>query len=90
MTGAGDGNRIARKGPKSVRLLTCLPTPATLTAMLYYLHLLLLGPFYSLVSILLRRDQDRETLLLRQQLLSLPKSPVSAHELCQRSKVSGI
>ena len=24
-----------RKGPKSVRLLTCLPTPATLTAMLY-------------------------------------------------------
>jgi len=37
--------RGVRKGPKSVRLLTCLPTPATLTAMLYYLHLLLLGPF---------------------------------------------
>ena len=31
--------RGVRKGPKSVRLLTCLPTPATLTAMLYYLHL---------------------------------------------------
>ena len=36
--------------------------------MLYYLHLLLLAPFYSLVSIFLRRDQDREILLLRQQL----------------------
>src|SRR6516162_10119272 len=63
----------ARKGPKSVRLLTCLPTPATLTAMFYYLHLLLLAPFYSLVSILLRRDQDREILLLRQQLLILSR-----------------
>ena len=63
----------ARKGPKSVRLLTCLPTPATLTAMFYYLHLLLLAPFYSLVSILLRRDQDREIPLLRQQLLILSR-----------------
>ena len=41
--------------------------------MLYYLHLLLLAPFYSLVSILLRRDQDREILLLRQQLLILSR-----------------
>jgi len=62
---------LGRKGPKSVRLLTCLPTPATLTAMLYYLHLLLLAPFHSLVSILLRRDQDREILLLRQQFVDL-------------------
>jgi putative transposase len=41
--------------------------------MLSYLHLLLLAPFYSLVSILLRRDQDREILLLRQQLLILSR-----------------
>ena len=41
--------------------------------MLYYLHLLLLAPFYSLVSILLRRDQDREIPLLRQQLLILSR-----------------
>ena len=41
--------------------------------MFYYLHLLLLAPFYSLVSILLRRDQDREILLLRQQLLILSR-----------------
>ena len=37
--------------------------------MFYYLHLLLLAPIYSLVSSLLLRDQDREILLLRQQLL---------------------
>src|SRR5215472_8383524 len=41
--------------------------------MVYYLHVLLLAPFYSLVSILLRRDQDREILLLRQQLLILSR-----------------
>jgi transposase InsO family protein len=41
--------------------------------MLYYLYLLLLAPFYSLVSILLWRDQDREILLLRQQLLILSR-----------------
>jgi transposase InsO family protein len=39
--------------------------------MLYYLYLLLLAPIYSLVSILLLRDQEREILLLRQQLLIL-------------------
>ena len=39
--------------------------------MLYYLHLLLLVPIYSLVSSLLLRDQNREILLLRQQLLIL-------------------
>jgi hypothetical protein len=38
--------------------------------MLYYLHLLL-APIYSLVSSLLLRDQNREILLLRQQLLIL-------------------
>ena len=39
--------------------------------MLYYLQLLLLTPLYSLMSILLWRDQEREILLLRQQLLIL-------------------
>lgn len=39
--------------------------------MLYYFYLLLLAPIYSLMSILLLRDQDREILLLRQQLLIL-------------------
>jgi hypothetical protein len=39
--------------------------------MLYYLQLLLLAPLYSLLSLLLWRDQDREILLLRQQLLIL-------------------
>jgi hypothetical protein len=33
--------------------------------MLYYLQLLVLAPLYSLMSILLWRDQDRELLLLR-------------------------
>jgi len=51
--------------------LTSFPTSATLTATFYYLHLLLLAPIYSLMSILLWRDQDRELLLLRQQLLIL-------------------
>jgi len=51
--------------------LTSFLTPATLTAILYYLQLLLLAPIYSLMSILLWRDQDREILLLRQQLLIL-------------------
>ncbi len=37
--------------------------------MFYYFHLLLLGPIYSLVSSLLLRNQSREILLLRQQLL---------------------
>ena len=46
--------------------LDLLAHPCHPSAMLYYLHLLLLAPFYSLVSILLRRDQDREILLLRQ------------------------
>lgn len=35
--------------------------------MLYSLYLLLLAPLYSLLSILLLRDQEREILLLRQQ-----------------------
>jgi hypothetical protein len=48
-----------------------LLSPATFTAMLYYLHLLLLARIYSLVSILLLRDQEREILLLRQQRLIL-------------------
>lgn len=39
--------------------------------MLYSLYLLLLAPLYSLLSILLLRDQEREILLLRQQLLIL-------------------
>jgi hypothetical protein len=39
--------------------------------MLYDLQLLVLAPLYSLMSILLRRDGDRELLLLRQRLLIL-------------------
>jgi hypothetical protein len=41
--------------------------------MFYYLHLLLLAPLYSLVSSLLLRDQNREILLLRQQLLIMQR-----------------
>jgi putative transposase len=41
--------------------------------MFYYLHLFLLAPIYLLVSSLLLRDQDREILLLRQQLLILQR-----------------
>jgi hypothetical protein len=41
--------------------------------MLYYLHLLPLAPIYLLVSSLLSRDQDREILLLRQQLLIMQR-----------------
>ena len=55
--------------------LDLLAHPCHPSAMLYYLHLLLLAPFYSLVSILLRRDLDREILLLRQQLLILSRKP---------------
>jgi hypothetical protein len=39
--------------------------------MLYYLQLLLLTSLYSLMAIMLWRDQDRELLLLRLQLLIL-------------------
>ena len=46
---------------------------ATLTAMLYYLHLLLLAPIYLSVSSLLSLDRDREILLLRQQLLIMQR-----------------
>ena len=52
-------------------ILTWLHTPATLARMLYYLHWLVVAPLYSLLSSLLWRDQDREILLLRQQLLIL-------------------
>jgi hypothetical protein len=41
--------------------------------MFYYLHLFLLAPIYSLVSSLLLRDQNREILLLRQQLLIMQR-----------------
>ena len=41
--------------------------------MFYYLHLLLLAPIYSLVSSLLLGDQEREILLLRQQLLIMQR-----------------
>jgi putative transposase len=41
--------------------------------MFYYLHLLLLAPLYSLVCSLLLRDQNREILLLRQQLLIMQR-----------------
>ncbi len=41
--------------------------------MLYYLHLFLFVPLYSLLSSLLWRDQNREILLLRQQLLILQR-----------------
>jgi len=44
--------------------------------MFYYFHLLLLAPIYSLVSSLLLRDQDREILLLRQQLLIMQRKMV--------------
>lgn len=40
-------------------------------AMLYSVYLLLLAPLYSPLSILRLRDQEREILLLRQQLLIL-------------------
>lgn len=39
--------------------------------MLYSVYLLLLAPLYSPLSILRLRDQEREILLLRQQLLIL-------------------
>jgi hypothetical protein len=57
----------------SPSILTSSLTSATLTTMFYYLHLLVLAPIYSLVSSLLLRDQDRETLLLRQQLLIMQR-----------------
>ena len=41
--------------------------------MFYYLYLLLLAPIYSRVSSLFLRDQNREILLLRQQLLILQR-----------------
>jgi putative transposase len=41
--------------------------------MFYYLHLFLLAPIYLLVSSLFLRDQEREILLLRQQLLILQR-----------------
>ncbi len=41
--------------------------------MFYYLYLLLLAPLYSLGSSLFLRDQNREILLLRQQLLILQR-----------------
>jgi transposase InsO family protein len=41
--------------------------------MYYYLHLLLLAPIYSLVSSMFLRDQDREILLLCQQLLIMQR-----------------
>ena len=41
--------------------------------MFYYLHLLLLAPLYSWVSSWLLRDQNREILLLRQQLLIMQR-----------------
>jgi hypothetical protein len=41
--------------------------------MFYYLYLFLLGPIYSLVSSLRWRDQDRDILLLRQQLLIIQR-----------------
>jgi hypothetical protein len=53
--------------------LTPFLTSATLTAMSYYLHLLLLALIYSMVSSLLWRDQDREILLLRKQLLIMQR-----------------
>jgi hypothetical protein len=42
--------------------------------MFYYLYLFLLAPIYSLVSSLFLRDQDREVLLLRQQLLIMQRN----------------
>jgi len=51
--------------------------------MFYYFHLLLLAPIFSLLSCLLFRDQDREILLLRQQLLimqrQLSRKPAYGH-----------
>ena len=41
--------------------------------MFYYLHLFLLAPIFSLLSSLLKDDQNREVLLLRQQLLILQR-----------------
>ena len=51
--------------------------------MFYYLHLLLLVPLYALLSSWLGRDQDREILLLRQQLLILQR-PWGRRPVCGR------
>ncbi len=54
-------------------ILTSFPVSATLTALLYYRHLLILASINALVSSRPLPDQNREILLLHQQLLILQR-----------------